>query len=273
MRINTKLSACKAATIVQIKSLLSLEYDGKTSKDLLRRTLALLLDAAEACVLSSWRKLKICEELFSSLLNGITQITVTRGGQLLRVLLIPLKPLVLTTCAQVCYLTLIKLRPFNPAILTDYCFLLQADIWGSSRGAMFETITKISCEIIEFGWSKDRALVDTFIMGLAACLRERNDYEEQVCFRVSIIGNKKKFLMALCCNSFEVLYQGDKYQVYRLWIYDVDHALFICLFSAFLFILLGKLVHCMFLLNSVFVIACFYLLCRKFRVTYLHFPE
>ncbi|CAA6664833.1 unnamed protein product [Spirodela intermedia] len=133
MRINTKLSACKAATIVQIKSLLSLEYDGKTSKDLLRRTLALLLDAAEACVLSSWRKLKICEELFRSLLNGITQITVTRGGQLLRVLLIPLKPLVLTTCAQ-------------------------ADMWGSSRGAMFETITKISCEIIEFGWSKDRAL-------------------------------------------------------------------------------------------------------------------
>ncbi|MQL86751.1 hypothetical protein Taro_019277, partial [Colocasia esculenta] len=154
MRINSKLSACKAATSVQIKSLLSLETDGKTSKDLLRRTLALLLDASEACVLSSWRKLKICEELFSSLLYGITQITVTRGGQLLRVLLIPLKPLVLTTCAQ-------------------------ADLWGNNQGAMFETIMKISCEIIEFGWSKDRALVDTFIMGLAACLRERNDYEEQ----------------------------------------------------------------------------------------------
>uniref|UniRef100_A0A1D1Y4R9 1-phosphatidylinositol 4-kinase n=1 Tax=Anthurium amnicola TaxID=1678845 RepID=A0A1D1Y4R9_9ARAE len=154
VRINSKLSACKAATMVQIKSLMSLESDGKTSKDLLRRTLALLLDAAEACVLSSWRKLKICEELFSSLLNGITQITVTRGGQLLRVLLIPLKPLVLTTCAQ-------------------------ADMWGNNQGAMFETIAKISCEIIEFGWSKDRALVDTFIMGLATCLRERNDYEEQ----------------------------------------------------------------------------------------------
>lgn len=86
---------------MQIKSLLSLDTDGKSSKDALRRTLALLLDAAEACILSSWRKLKICEELFSTLLNGISEITVSRGGQLLRVLLIPLKPLVLTTCAQV----------------------------------------------------------------------------------------------------------------------------------------------------------------------------
>ncbi|XP_020086249.1 phosphatidylinositol 4-kinase alpha 1 isoform X2 [Ananas comosus] len=153
-RINTKVSCCQAATTVQIKSLLSLDTDGKSSKDALRRTLALLLDAAEACILSSWRKLKICEELFSTLLNGISEITVSRGGQLLRVLLIPLKPLVLTTCAQ-------------------------ADMSGNNPGAMFEAVTKLSCEIIEFGWSKDRALVDTFIMGLAACIRERNDYEEQ----------------------------------------------------------------------------------------------
>ncbi|XP_072972382.1 phosphatidylinositol 4-kinase alpha 1 [Typha angustifolia] len=153
-RINTKISCCQAATIVQIKSLNSLETDGKSNKDVLRRTLASLLDAAEACILSSWRKLKICEELFSTLLSGISQITVSRGGQLLRVLLIPLKPLVLTTCAQ-------------------------ADLSGSGPGAMFETVTKFSCEIIEFGWSKDRALVDTFIMGLAASIRERNDYEEQ----------------------------------------------------------------------------------------------
>lgn len=100
-RINTKLSACQAAASVQIKSLLSLDFDVKAAKIMLRGTLALLLDAAEACILSSWRKLRICEELFSSLLNGIAQVAVTRGGQLLRVLLIRLKPLVLTTCAQV----------------------------------------------------------------------------------------------------------------------------------------------------------------------------
>lgn len=153
-RIHAKLACCQAAIGVQIKSLLSLDSDGKAAKDALRRTLALLLDAAEACIFSSWRKLKICEDLFSTLLNGISQITVSRGGQLLRVLLIPLKPLVNYTCAQ-------------------------ADVLGDNQGAMFEAIAKLSCEIIEFGWSKDRALVDTFIMGLASCIRERNDYEEQ----------------------------------------------------------------------------------------------
>lgn len=51
---------------------------------------------------------------------------------------------------------------------------------GNSPGAMFEAVTKLSCEIIEFGWSKDRALVDTFLMGLAACIRERNNYDEEV---------------------------------------------------------------------------------------------
>ena len=45
---------------------------------------------------------------------------------------------------------------------------------------MIESIFKTSCEIIESGWDKDRAPVDTFIMGLASSIRERNDYEEQV---------------------------------------------------------------------------------------------
>jgi len=45
---------------------------------------------------------------------------------------------------------------------------------------MFETVLKTSCQIIESCWTKDRAPVDTFIMGLATSIRERNDYEEQV---------------------------------------------------------------------------------------------
>ena len=45
---------------------------------------------------------------------------------------------------------------------------------------MFESVLKASCEIIEYGWTKDRAPVDTFIMGLATSIRERNDYEEEV---------------------------------------------------------------------------------------------
>lgn len=100
-RVNAKLSVYQAASRMKIKSLVSLETDGKTSKRLVLETLALLLDAAEACLLSVWRKLRVCEELFSSLLTGIAQIATTRGGQPLRVLLIRLKPLVLTACAQV----------------------------------------------------------------------------------------------------------------------------------------------------------------------------
>lgn len=100
-RINTKLSVFQATAKLKLKSLGSLDSDGKSSKRLFLSTLALLVDAAEACLCSVWRKLRICEELFSSLLSGISQIALTRGGQLLRVLLIRLKPLVLATCAQV----------------------------------------------------------------------------------------------------------------------------------------------------------------------------
>ncbi|XP_022744910.1 phosphatidylinositol 4-kinase alpha 1-like isoform X2 [Durio zibethinus] len=154
-RINAKLLVYQATARMQIKSLLSLEADAKTSKKLVLESLALLIDAAEACLLSVWRKLRSCEELFSSLLSGIAQVAVPRGGQPLRVLLIRLKPLVLAAC-------------------------MQADTWGSSQGAMFDIVLKTCCEIIESGWMKDRAPIDTFIMGLATSIRERNDYEEQV---------------------------------------------------------------------------------------------
>ncbi|KAJ8767237.1 hypothetical protein K2173_013634 [Erythroxylum novogranatense] len=154
-RVNAKLSVYQAAARMKIKGLQYLDADGKTTKRLVLETLALTIDAAEACLLSVWRKLRACEELFNSLLSGIAQISVTRGGQPLRVLLIRLKPLVLTACAQ-------------------------ADTWGGSQGAMFESVVKTSCQIIESGWSKDRAPIDTFIMGLAASIRERNDYDDQV---------------------------------------------------------------------------------------------
>ncbi|KAG4159921.1 hypothetical protein ERO13_D02G202895v2 [Gossypium hirsutum] len=153
-RINAKLSAFQAAARMQIKSLVCLDVDAKTSKKLVLETLALLIDAAEACLLSVWRKLRACEELFISLLSGIAQVAVSRGGQPLRVLLIRLKPLVLAAC-------------------------MQADTWGSSQGVMFDGVLKTCCEIIETGWAKDRAPIDTFIMGLATSIRERNDYGEQ----------------------------------------------------------------------------------------------
>lgn len=56
----------------------------------------------------------------------------------------------------------------------------QADTSGSSEESMFGSVLKTCCEIIEFGWAKDRSPLDTFIMGLATSIRERNDYEEEV---------------------------------------------------------------------------------------------
>ncbi|XP_071729991.1 phosphatidylinositol 4-kinase alpha 1-like isoform X2 [Rutidosis leptorrhynchoides] len=154
-RINTKLSVYKAAVKLYVVSIASLDSDGKSSKKLLHGALALLVEAAEACVYSVWRKLRICEELFSSLLDGISKIAVTRGGHLLPVLFIRFKLLVIATCSQ-------------------------ADTWGSSQGAMFESVLKACCEIVEYGWTKDPALVNnTFITGLAKVIRDRNDYEEE----------------------------------------------------------------------------------------------
>nr|GMD85761.1 phosphatidylinositol 4-kinase alpha 1-like [Ipomoea batatas] len=154
VRINTKLSVYQAASWLQIKTLSYLDSDAKSSKRLLHGALALLVEAAEACLLSMWRKLRACEELFSTLLFGISQAAAARSGQLLRVLLIRFKPLVLATCAR-------------------------GDTWSSSQGAMFESVLKTSCEIIELGWQKDRSPIETFIMGLATSIRERNDYGEE----------------------------------------------------------------------------------------------
>lgn len=153
-RINIKLSVYKAAVKLKVRSHVSPDLDGKSSKKLLHGALALLVEAAEACVYSVWRRLRTCEDLFNTLLDGISKIAFTRGGHLLRVLLIRFKQLVLITCAQ-------------------------AETSTNSQGAMFDSVLKTSFDIIEYGWTKDRAPVDTFIMGLATSIREHNDYEEK----------------------------------------------------------------------------------------------
>jgi len=90
---------------LKIKSLSALDSDSRSVKRLVYEAVAILIDAAEACLLSGWRKLRSCEELFDSLLLGVGQIAVARGGQPLRILLIRLKPIVLNVCAQVCFVT------------------------------------------------------------------------------------------------------------------------------------------------------------------------
>jgi phosphatidylinositol 4-kinase A len=111
----------QAAVVVLVQSVSTMDGDSKSSKDMLQQTLAWFIEATKSCILSSWRKLKICEELFCTLLNGISQITVSRGGQLLPVLLIPLKPLVVSTCSQACF----------------FCVFLVMDLQGSVSVAVW----------------------------------------------------------------------------------------------------------------------------------------
>nr|GLL42257.1 uncharacterized protein LOC109185045 [Ipomoea trifida] len=117
---------------------------------LLHGALALLVEAAEACLLSMWRK------LFSTLLFGISQAAAARSGQLLRVLL---------GYAGICFL----LPDLPPMLIAHHSkmFLLchlypQGDTWSSSQGAMFESVLK----------TRDGKRIATSI-------RERNDYGEE----------------------------------------------------------------------------------------------
>ncbi|KAG7573163.1 Armadillo-type fold [Arabidopsis suecica] len=148
--VNAKMYVYQAATKMEIESLLSLETDGR--KKIVLEALTLLLDAADACLKSVWRKMKTCEELFGSLLSGIAKLAVATGGQPLRLFLFRLKPMVLAVCVQ-------SVR---------------------NQGIIYESVCKLSCEIIESVWDKDRALLDTFILGLGSIIREKNDYEDQV---------------------------------------------------------------------------------------------
>ncbi|XP_047315798.1 phosphatidylinositol 4-kinase alpha 1-like isoform X2 [Impatiens glandulifera] len=153
-RVNAKISVYQAAAKLKVKSLSSLNLDAKASKHMALRSASALIDGAKACLSSVWRKLRVCEELFSSLLALIGKIALTREGQQLRVLLIHFKILVQEVC-------------------------LQVDTCGASQGVMFESVLKTSCQIIEFGWNTDRSPIDTFILGLATSIRDRNDYESQ----------------------------------------------------------------------------------------------
>ncbi|PWA36786.1 phosphatidylinositol Kinase, Armadillo-type fold protein [Artemisia annua] len=194
VRINLKLSVYKAAAKLKVRSHVTSDTEGKTSKKLLHGALALLVEAAEACLYSVWRRLRTCEDLFSSLLDGISKIAFSRGGHLLRVLLIRFKQLVLITCAQ-------------------------AETWESSQGAMFDSVLKTSCEIIEYGWTKDRAPVDTFIMGLATSIREHNDYEEKD-------ANEKKAIPIVQLNVIRLLAEINV-QVNKAEVVDTILPLFI----------------------------------------------
>lgn len=158
-KMNMKLQASQAAVTV-INILLKSETEGRPSKSPADRrssrrptqeTLALLLDAADACLLSPWRKMRSCEHLFGTLLYGISTAGASQGNQMLRVLLLRIKSLVLATCSQV----------------------------EGYPGPVSESVTKATCDLIEASWDVDRAAIDSFLLSLAAYVRERLEQEKK----------------------------------------------------------------------------------------------
>lgn len=153
-KINVKLQVCQAASTVYTKSFLLLKLEGKRFRNMLRETLGLLIDAVDACAISPWRRLRACEDFFACVLQNVACAASSCGSQDLKVLLLWLKTLVLATCAQ-------------------------ADPWSNSQGPMFESIVKATCEIIKSAWNLDRPAVESFLLSLAANVRDCNEPEEK----------------------------------------------------------------------------------------------
>lgn len=99
-KVNMMFQASQAASVLQIKCITLLDSDGKLLKAALRESLPLLMDAADACISSPWRRSKGCEDLFDSLITGVARVAELYRSQMQRILL-RFKVLVLTACAQV----------------------------------------------------------------------------------------------------------------------------------------------------------------------------
>lgn len=50
---------------------------------------------------------------------------------------------------------------------------IQADTSAGHQGPVFECVTKTSCTLIEASWDVDRAAIESFLLSLAAYVRER----------------------------------------------------------------------------------------------------
>lgn len=73
----------------------------QSPRDPTLESVALLLDVADACIFSPWRRMRSCECLFGSILSGVSNACASQGNQILRMLLLRIKSLVLATCSQV----------------------------------------------------------------------------------------------------------------------------------------------------------------------------
>lgn len=108
-KMNMKLQISQAAAAVTTLLLKAESHgrpskspvDGRVLKGPTRETLSLLMDVADACIASPWRRLRSCESLFGTVLSAVSELGALQGKQTLRVILLRIKTLVVSTCAQV----------------------------------------------------------------------------------------------------------------------------------------------------------------------------
>ncbi|XP_024530657.1 phosphatidylinositol 4-kinase alpha 1 [Selaginella moellendorffii] len=143
-----KMEVAQVAAILQTKSLLS---SRNSSDGLVWETVTLLMDVADSCVTSPWRRIQACEVLFESLLSSVAEIVSAHGN---RTILHRLRLLILCTCAY-------------------------ADTWGTNQGALFKSVVRSTCSIIQAGWNEDRSAVESFLLSLAAHVRQHSEQEDK----------------------------------------------------------------------------------------------
>ncbi|KAG0598394.1 hypothetical protein M758_12G069200 [Ceratodon purpureus] len=153
-KMNVKLQTAQLACAVQQRFLkpdmngnLSKSYsNGKLPKTRIRDTLSLLMDVADASIISPWRRLKTSEALVGYLVAVVAQVGALHGTSMFRILLLRFKALLLSACAQV-------------------------DM--SSTSTLLASIVKSVCVLIGEGWNFDETAIKSFLLSLAVYVRER----------------------------------------------------------------------------------------------------
>lgn len=108
-KMNMKLQASQAAAAVitivwkseSERRPLKSPTDSRSTTSPTQESVVLLLDVADACTASPWRRMRSCECLFGTLLSGVSKACASQENQILRILLLRIKSLVLATCSQV----------------------------------------------------------------------------------------------------------------------------------------------------------------------------
>lgn len=107
--MNVKLQTAQTACAVQQRflkpdsngKLSRSDSSGKLPRTKIRDTLSLLMDVADASIISPWRRLKTSEALVGYLVSVVAEVGALHDTAMFRILLLRFKALLLAACAQV----------------------------------------------------------------------------------------------------------------------------------------------------------------------------